>query len=196
MNAAVGKISKSARVVRVSDASVLSDLTASLQSGGMFEEARTVVLDSVLQNEEMRNAVFEALPALAKSTDHVFILEEKPDAATRKQIEKYAATSERFDSAAKKREGNIFALANALKRGDKKSLWVGYQSELAKNVAPEAIHGILFWGAKDMFMKARDSREKMRAGTLVATLAELPHEARRRGVDLEYALEHFVLASV
>ena len=32
-----------------------------------------------------------------------------------------------------------------------------------------------------------------RATKLVAELAELPHQARRRGFELEYALEHYIL---
>jgi hypothetical protein len=69
-----------------------------------------------------------------------------------------------------------------------------------RDEAPEAIHGVLFWGAKDMFLKSLPagrqdaSAEHERAGTLVAELSELPHEARRRGFDLEYALERYILS--
>ena len=91
----------------------------------------------------------------------------------------------------------MFALANALRRADKKALWVGYQRELAKGGAPEAILGVLFWAAKDMFIKSKEgTRESNRAKKLVAELAELPHEARRNGFDLEYALERFVLSAI
>ena len=43
-------------------------------------------------------------------------------------------------------------------------------------------------------MKASDAKSKERAKKLIALLAELPHETRRRGVELEYALERFVLS--
>jgi len=197
MNAAVARVSKNADVVRITDANSVADLSAALHGGGMFGGKRVVVLDGVFANEEMRSAVLAAVSDFKASEDVFFILEEKVDAQTRKAIEKHAETSGRFDATKGKREEGIFVLAMALKRGDRKRLWIGYQRALARDEAPEAIHGVLFWGAKDMFLKARaDSVEQKRAETLVAQLAELPHEARRRGVDLEYALERFVLSGV
>jgi hypothetical protein len=86
-------------------------------------------------------------------------------------------------------------MANALRKSDKKALWVGYMRELEKGSAPEMVHGVLFWAAKDMLLKAgRDVATHNYATKLVAHLAELPHEARRRGEDLEYALERFLLS--
>ena len=197
MDAAIKKLSgKGTQVVRISDANALADLTSALQGGGMFDTSHTVVLDGVCANEEMKTLALRSLSAMKGSPDAFFILEEKPDAAARKQIEKYAEKSERFDASAKKKEGGIFALANALKRGDKKALWVGYQRQLAGDSAPEAIHGVLFWGAKDMLLRAKArSPEQRRGAELVAELAELPHKARRQGFELEYALERFVLSA-
>jgi hypothetical protein len=196
MHAAVVKAQqKGASVVRVSDANTPDDLKASLTSGGMFAAERIVILEGVFENLEMRMIMLEQLLALKKSADIFYILEEKPDAATKKQIEKYSETFEKFD-APKKADGGttIFALANALRVGDKKALWVGYQRELLNDAAPEAIHGVLFWAAKDMMLKSRSDNEKNRAKDFIAKLVELPHEARRQGEDLEYALERFVLS--
>lgn len=184
---------KGSRVVRITDANVPADLRAALDGGGMFSESRVVVCNGVLGNEEMRAVLLDSLKRMRDSEEGFFILEEKPDAATRKQIEKYAETSERYDSPSAKKGGDIFAIANALKRADKKSLWVNYQRQLAENAAPEAIHGVLFWAAKDMSLKARTDADKKRARRLLIELAELPHESRRRGVEFEYALELFVL---
>jgi len=195
MNAAVAKVSgKGTRIIRISDANMVADLQASLQGAGMFGEPRAVILDGIFTNDEMRDTGMNALAVMKKSPEPFFILEEKPDAATRKQIEKYAESSQRYDAAAKAKDNSIFGLANALARHDKKALWTGYQRELAKGKAPEAIHGVLFWAAKDMYLKSPPASEKHeRAKKLVAELAELPHETRRHGVELEYALELFVL---
>lgn len=43
-----------------------------------------------------------------------------------------------------------------------------------------------------MFLKSSGAA-RMRASQRIAELAELPHEARRRGYDLEYALELYLL---
>lgn len=194
MNKALAKI-QNARLVRITDANAPGDLLASLQGGGMFAEKRAVAFENVLENAEMREIALGALPAIKSSDESFFILEEKPDAATKKQIEKYAETSEKFD-AAKKGDGGsmIFALANALRRGDKKALWIGYQQQILQGDAPEAIHGVLFWAAKDMLLKSRSADEANRAKKIIRQLTELPHEARRQGEDLEYALERFALS--
>lgn len=195
LNAEVGKLlKKGAQPVRVSDASAASDLRATLQGAGMFGGAQVVVLDSICANEEMRAIVLAALPALAKSPDAFYLLEGKLDAETRKRVEKHAEKTQKFDAPAKGKDASIFALANALRAQDKRSLWIGLQRELLGGKAPEAVHGVLFWGAKDMYMKSRDERMRERAKKIIAELAELPHEARRRGEDLEYALERFVLS--
>lgn len=197
LNAEVEKFSKKGtRVVRISDVHSVNDLRAALQGPGMFDSARVVILDSILTNEEMNAVFFDVLPALAESPEHIFMLEGKLNAEIRKRIEKYAESTKKFDAAGKKKDGGIFGMANALRRADKRSLWLDYQRQLAEGTAPEAVHGVLFWGAKDMLMKSRDEKSRGRAKKLIAELSELPHEARRRGEDLEYALERFVLSGV
>jgi len=184
MNTAVKKVSlagqaKDTDVVRVTDAHTPADLKSVFEGAGMFGGVRTVAETN--------------LKYMRDSEEHFFIFEEKPDAATRKSIEKYAEDSKRFDLKKGDERTTIFALASALRSGNKKALWVSYQRELVGN-APEAIHGVLFWGAKDMLLKARSDSERSRARKLIAQLAELPHESRRRGVELEYALERVVLS--
>jgi DNA polymerase III delta subunit len=180
-------------VVRVTDAHAEADLEAALMGGGMFGERRVVVLDGTLANDAFRPRVLAALESLKTSGDTYFIVEASLEAETRKRVEKCAEKSERFDAPKAAKGGKtIFALANALQGGKKKELWVGYQKELAAGEAPEAIHGVLFWAAKQQLLRRpADARAKR----LVAELAELPHMARRSGEDLEYALERFVLAS-
>lgn len=181
-------------VLRITDAHLPEDLAAALAGGGMFAEARAVVLDGVLANEEMRGLLLSSLPSLAAAAEPFYMYEEKPDAATRKLLEKHAASAAVFDLAkARAGGGNVFALADAMNRGDKKNLWIGYQRELALGAAPEAIHGVLFWGAKKVLLAARSDSARAKPARLVARLAELPHEARREGEDLEYALERFML---
>lgn len=197
MNAAIAKAAQGRSLARISDANILADFDAALQGGGMFDtQGRIVVFESVCANNEMRDVLMASLKRLRVSSDLFFVFEERPDAATRKQIEKYAEDSKRFDIVKKaERDGSIFGLANALKARDKKALWIGYQRELGKN-APEAIHGVLFWGAKQMALSARGDVEQTRAHKIIAELAELPHTARRRGEELEYALERFVLSNI
>jgi len=189
LNAATGKIK--GEVLRITDAHSVHDLQAALEGGGLFAAGqRGVVLENTLSNLEMRDIVLGRLAALRGSDDVFFVMEPALDAVARKQIERYSEKTERFDISKQKKAETIFALANALQKGKKKDLWVGYRREIANGKSPENIHGVLFWAAKQQLLRnAADSRARM----LVARLAELPHEARRAGMDFEYALEHFTL---
>ena len=189
MAADIAKAAKGAEVVRITDANSLDDMAAALRGGGMFAQVRVLAFENAGSNPEMREMLLDALERGV--SDPVFIFEEKLLAAEKKKFEKYAERSEKFDAPKKERDSSIFAMANALRAGNKKELWVSYMREIAKGGAPEAIHGVLFWGATDALIKSGGKDERSRK--LVADLAALPHEARRRGEDLEYALERFVL---
>ncbi len=193
LNIVIDDTAGQADVFRITDAHTLADLEAALMGGGMFGGARVVVLDSTLTHEDMREVVLARLPALKASSDTFYIYEGALDAATRKQVEKYAEKSEKFDAAKSAARETIFNLVRPLQDGKKKDLWVAYQKELQAGKAPEAIHGILFYAAKDALLR---KPADVRAKKLVADLAALPHEARRSGFELEYALERFVLSAV
>lgn len=193
MQKKVALVSRDGEAVRVTDAHGVSDFNAALQGGGMFSTGvRTVVFENLLQHEEVSGLLLSSLEALKESVDAFFVFEEKVDAVTRKKIEKYAETTERFDAAKGERDNTAFDMANALQRGDKKGLWVSYMRELSKGSAPEMLHGILFWAAKQQLLKSNGAAKQKAVNTLTE-LVELPHEARRKGFDLEYALERFVL---
>ncbi|MDO8552510.1 MAG: hypothetical protein Q7S01_03175 [bacterium] len=198
MNKEIARAAKSgARIVRINDTNSADDLHSSLQGEGLFGESHVFVLDTISQNEEMFIAFLGMLERMKDSKESFFVYEASPNANTRRTIEEFAETSKRFDAPKKEKDNSVFALANAMRRADKKALWTSYQRELLKGKEPEAIHGVLFWGAKDMLLKSRDGTpESKRAKKLVAELAELPHEARRNNFPLEYALERFVLSVV
>ncbi len=182
--------SEKCTTVTITDTHTLEDLKAALFGGGMFDTKKVVFLDGVFARPEMRDEVVGSLARLKESAQLVVLREEKIDADTKKKLEKYAETSEKFELKKEKKETTIFALANALQKKDKKALWVGLQYELAEGAAPEAIHGVLFWAAKQHHMRTGTTE----AARSIEILAELPHEARRRGVELEYALEKFALS--
>ncbi len=186
---------KSGVVTRITDANSLADLRAVLQGGGMFGEKRVLVFEEVCTNPELCPIFLDAFEYLSSSSEDVYVYEEKPRAELRKNMEKHAARVEKYEAIKKERDTSIFVLAEALRCKDKKKLWIGYLREIAKGSAPEAVNGVLFWAAKDLMAKAgADAEKRARAQKLLALLAELPHEARRRGEDLEYALERFTLS--
>lgn len=183
-------------IIRITDASTAADLRAVLEGGGMFAQKKTIVLDRISDNEELWTLLVGALPAMKESEDDFFIYEEKPLAATKRLLEKNAETVEVFDISKKEKERpSVFSLVNHMRAGDKKKLWVSYQEELAKDNPAEAIHGVLFWGAKQAMLSDRSPKESERSKKLIIALTELPHESRRRGEELEYALERFILTA-
>lgn len=184
--------------VRITDAHSLSDLTSVLQQGeSLFGEKKMIVLDSLLggSNEELATKLLSSLAFLRKSKERFVVVEGSIDASTRKMIEKHAEHTFRFDLPKKAERNTIFDLANAMQSGNKKTLWIAYHRELQKGSAPEAIQGVLFWAAKQM-VQARSSDVSGKGHMLLTELVSLPHEARRNGFDLEYALERFVLSLV
>jgi hypothetical protein len=193
MGAQIAKLKGYSRV-HITDAHTLADLGAALSGGGMFAQQQAVMLDGTFANEELREYVVANLEALKKSDDAFLLFEEKLDAATKRTVTKHAEKVETFDAAKKAPDNAIFKLRFALEKGDKKTLWVGLMHEYAAGKAPEAVHGFLFWAAKQMVLGARGGVQLTRARTLLSRLAELPHESRRKGFDLEYALERFVLS--
>lgn len=201
MNAAIKKLwsaDRRSERVQITDAHSLADLEAAFQGGGMFPKAgeRAVIFDGVFANDELREHLVAKLATLKESPDTFFIFEEKLDAATKRTVVKYAGKAETFDAPKGEKDNAIFRMRFALEKGDKKALWVGLMHEIAAGKAPEAVHGFLFWAAKQMVLARRSGAPERRARTLLARLAELPHESRRRGVELEYALERFVLSEV
>lgn len=178
-------------VFRVTDAHTPQDIEAALSGGGLFGGLQLVVLDGVYGSEDLRLLITPRLAQLRASKDLYVFVEKEVPAAERKVLEKYAESVVRHDAKSHKEPETIFGLVRALQSRNKKELWVGYQGEIAKGKVPEAIHGILFFAAKDGLLRnPTDARYR----EMVAELAELPHMARKAGCELEYALEQFILS--
>lgn len=187
---------KGMRVVRITDAHTLADLETALMGPGLFGEKQVIAFEGIIGGgqADMSSRLLDALNSLKQSEDNFYIMEGALTADIRKTVEKYAEKVERFDTKSAKEYPTVFALADSLAKGDKKGLWVGLMSEYEKGNAPEAIHGVLFWGVKKMMEGARDAQSVLRARRLMIELVALPHDARRRGEDLGYALERFALS--
>lgn len=187
---------KGMRVVRITDAHTLADLETALMGPGLFGEKQVIVFEGIIGGgqADMSSRLLDTLNSLKQSEDNFYIMEGALTADIRKTVEKYAEKVERFDTKSAKEYPTVFALADSLAKGDKKGLWVGLMSEYEKGNAPEAIYGVLFWGVKKMMEGARDAQSVLLARRLMIELVALPHDARRRGEDLGYALERFALS--
>lgn len=140
----------------------------------------------------------DALLALAQglvASSHLFIFEEeKLLAPAKNKLTKAGAELVAFEkSIGKKETFNVFALADAMGRGDKKMLWLLLTRALREGVAPENIVGILAWKARTMLAGARNPTERARLNTLSRDLVVMYHDAHRGAGDLGLLLEQWVL---
>jgi len=166
-----------------------------LESKGLFHPRRVVLFDKVLSNKVIREDIFKHLKEMKESEHIFFIYEEKISAAHEKKLSQYAEKIEKSDrKETEKKKENVFALANALGSGKRSDVWIEYRKALLSGAAPEALHGMIFWKVKDMLVKGISGSREDEYREMLSMLAEMPHKTRRDGVELEYALERFILS--
>lgn len=169
------------------------DEAASTQ--GLFFLKSLVLLDDPFAKAESAELVFGALPALAASDNAIAILAPKLIPARIKKVEAAAAKTFTFDIAAKKSErGFNSALVNALGARDGAGLWKEIQKAYRQGDAPEAVHGLLHWKARDMMQKGGRAWSREEARALSRDLIELLSDSRGRSLPLKESLERFALS--
>lgn len=179
----------------------------------LFGGERIIVFDGLIGAElwEPSEAHWEAM---GKSKDTFVILEEElseelePPAKKHGNVSAYEAP-EGWEGWSK----DHYAFGDAVADGRRKDAWTLYQKLLRKGHAPEELHSVLWWQAKNMqlalrgkaaaetglkpfvYGKARRAAEAKGAhGTagLLKNLITVYHEARRGG-ELELLIEKFIL---
>jgi DNA polymerase III delta subunit len=191
----------------------LDELTA---GQGLFENKYIVFADRILDNRELNDIVFEKLASMKESPNVFIMLEGKLLKEAQKKLEKHAEKMEAHDATEKpkKESGEIFAMADALGRRDKKSLWMLYRKAVDEDAVPEEIHGILWWQMKSIALaktglspaetglnpyvhsKAKGFAQNFTQEEIDRTLSSLVHmyhDAHRGKHDFEIALEKFTL---
>lgn len=129
---------------------------------GLFEKSSIIVFDGILKNEEAAYSIGSALEDMAGSSNIFILVEEEIASALLKKLEKYAKVSH-FEGEKGGPVFNIFSLAEALGRRDRKTLWVLYEKAKLAGVSDEEMHGILLWQVRTMLL-ARGSQSAGDAG--------------------------------
>lgn len=184
-----------------------------VEQGALFGGKKLIKCDGVFEKDEMLNVVIEQVDVLANS-DNIFVfLESSILASDLKKLKPYSKICEEFKLLEKKKETfNVFSLADALARRDKKSLWVMYQKALRSGKTPEEISGTLFWQLKTLAIleqgggktlspyvvsKNKSALKNFKSGEILnitSRLVEGYHGARRGIGDMEVILERFILS--
>ncbi len=166
---------------------------------GLFSNKYIVFLDRLCEKKEVKTEFIDTLKEISESENIFIPLEGKIDKATATKIEKKSEKTVAFDLKEiekKEEDSNVFELANAFGRKDKKELWMLYREYVDKGSAPEELHGILFWKAKTMLLAGGNGYWKQEELlSFVDGLITVYHEARRGNHEFETGLEAFLLNS-
>lgn len=200
-------------VTITSDAYESGSLSGLAGSASLFGGNNVVLIDTPSEDSALYDEVVELLPMMFKSNDLFVIIEGPLLAAERKVFEKH--TKEVFEHKKGVQERfNNFALADALLKRDKRSLWVLLSEARLEGIADEEVVGVLWWqlktlklanntananeaGLKDFpYSKAKRALGKFGKEDLVKlshSLMTLVHESRLGKRELDLALESWVL---
>jgi DNA polymerase III delta subunit len=143
----------------------------------LFGTGRVVVLDSLKENTEAFSVVLGSATALATSSTVFVMIEDELSSAERKIFKECGVeiTECAKDAAAR---FNTFALADALARRDKKSLWILYLRALHAGISVEEIIGVLFWQIKSIRLAER-TRSAAEAG-----MKEFPYKKAKAAISV------------
>lgn len=178
-------------------------------SGGLFVKRLLVLIDDPFpaarvasedgENEDEKGAdsvIDEYLDRLADSDNAIIILAPKLAAAKAKKLFAKAKVEYKFDARTTREDARGFnsGLVNALADRSRDKLWLEINRALAVGDAPEMLHGLLHWKARNIMSKGSRAWKPAEARQLSLDLIELLQSSRRGGLDLSLALEKFALS--
>jgi DNA polymerase III delta subunit len=189
-------------------------------SASLFGGTLAVVVYGIGDVAEKRDEFEKIIPALVESP-HAFILSEVSlPAAFIKKVNAKGGTSEEFELKNKPKKVetfNAFLLTDAFSDRKRSVAWGLYRQAIDLGLEPRELHGKLFWCVKTMliakrsvtaeesglnpfvYSKAKRGAVNFPPGALEKIATELTvlfHEALVSGIDLETALEAFILRAL
>jgi len=164
---------------------------------GLFFSKTLVLLDDPFENAAGADLLIKLLPELAASPNAIAVLAPKLLAARLKKVEPHAEKVFKVDVLEKKpARGFNGGLVNALARKDGAALWKELVMAYRLGDAPEQLHGLLHWKARDLMQKGGGAWGSSGARRLSRDLIELLTDSRGKDLPLAAALERFALTLV
>jgi DNA polymerase III delta subunit len=162
---------------------------------GLFFSKTLVLLDDPFSVPSAGETVMDMLTELAATDNPIALLTPKLLASRLKKIEPLATKVFEVTTVEKKESrGFNSSLVNALGARDGKLLWKEIVKAHRQGDAPEAVHGLLHWKARDLLQKRNQKWKPEEARALSRALIELVSEARSGSLDLQLSLERFALS--
>lgn len=163
-----------------------------------FAPARAASEDEEGESEAdgARSVLEEHIDALAASENAIVILAPSAGGGKLKQLIKAAKKVYSFDKSAARAPTRGFNsnLVNALAERSREKLWLEVARALRAGDAPEMLHGILHWKARDLMAKGGRAWKPIEARRLSLALIALIQDSRRKNLDLSESLERFALS--
>ncbi len=173
-------------------------------AGGLFVKRLLILIDNPFEKVKgakegssgLANIILEKyIDILADSDNAIVILAPLLSTANTKKLIAKTTKEYRFDNVqAPSTRGFNSALVNALSVRDSKKLWLEVVRALYAGDAPEMLHGLLHWKARDLMLKGSRAWSTQEARTLSLTLITLLGNTRRTGMPLAIELERFALS--
>lgn len=165
-------------------------------SGGLFVKRLLVLIDDPFQEENQTDILEEHLDALVTSDNAILILAPKLLAAQAKKLVAKAKVEYKFDKPVTREVARGFNsnLVNALATRSREKLWLEINRALSAGDAPEMLHGLLHWKARDLMEKGSRAWKPQESRALSLSLISLLQASRRGGLDFSLSLERFALS--
>ncbi len=189
---------------------ILADM---LGATSLFGGAELYCIDTPSEHGDLYVEVTGVLKEMAESINTFIIIEGAMLAPEKKKFEKHARVMEEFKKVAEA-TFDVWAMADALSRHDKKSLWVLLMDAKRMGLSAEEIIGTLWWqlktlrmasqtksateaGMKDFpYNKAKRSLINFKSGeveSLSRALLSVYHDGHGGLRDIDQGLEEWVL---
>lgn len=130
------------------------------QSQSLFGDVTPVILDYLDEDDSLAEALMDVLDALHQSERLFVLMGYAPLAPAKKAFTKVSVEFEEIPPAPVGERFNTFALADALARKDKKSLWLLLSRASRAGIESEEIAGVLFWQLKALRLAAQTKSAK------------------------------------
>ncbi len=205
---------ENARITRIEVNDFAQGMLANLLgAASLWGEREIYVLDTPSEDAAFYIEVVSHAAEMGESTNQFVIMETAMLAPERKKFEKYTAVLEESKREATARF-DVFRMAEALSKRDKKSLWVLLQEAKRAGLSAEEIVGTLWWQLKSLrlatltksadeagmksfpYDKAKRAVSLFKPGELDATSANLLrvyHDGHGGVRDIDEGLEEWVL---
>ena len=162
---------------------------------GLFFSKILVLIDDPFATTLTTEVVLDAIERLAHSSNPIALLAPKISLPTERKIVSHIEKVFREDTTTKKTaRGFNTGLVNALASRNGKNLWKELMIAKKQGDAPEMLHGLLHWKARDLMEKGSRVWKPEEARALSVELIELVADSRKGELSLSENLERFALS--